>query len=96
MNQLSTAVESLNAKVERLIDLHRTSCKEIDELKLKNVELERQVTEQQTTIDEITDKNKVLSLAKSVAGGGAESLEIKLKINELVREIDKCIALLNK
>jgi hypothetical protein len=35
-------------------------------------------------------------MAKSLGGDSEKNTEMKLKINELVREIDKCISLLNK
>lgn len=40
---------------------------------------------------------KMLKLAKKIDGeDNSSSKEVKLMINEMVREIDKCIALLNK
>ena len=44
---------------------------------------------------ELSEKNKVLKLAKSLSGKQGKSTDIKLKINELIREIDKCIAQVN-
>jgi hypothetical protein len=38
----------------------------------------------------------MLKLAKTVAGSDEKTLDIKAKINDFVREIDKCIAILNK
>jgi hypothetical protein len=35
-------------------------------------------------------------MAKSLEGSNEKTLDIKQKINEFVREIDKCIVLLNK
>jgi len=54
----------------------------IQELKIKNNYLEEQ--------------NKAIRLAKDIKEDGENSLDLKLKINELVREIDKCLALLNR
>lgn len=45
-------------------------------------------------IAQLEESQKTLKLAKSLSGAG-ENTEAKLKINELVREIDKCIALLH-
>ena len=39
----------------------------------------------------------MLKLAKKIEGSGDEkNKDLKLMINEMVREIDKCIALINK
>jgi hypothetical protein len=45
---------------------------------------------------EISKKNEQLRLATHLLSGVDENGEAKQKINKLVREIDKCIALLNK
>ena len=48
-------------------------------------------------INELKDKYKILKMSKKLDGDQTEnSKEFKLKINEMVKEIDKCIALLNK
>ncbi|HSO86220.1 MAG TPA: hypothetical protein VLQ91_06695 [Draconibacterium sp.] len=45
---------------------------------------------------ELGKKNEQLRLATHILSGVDENREAKQKINKLVREIDKCIALLNK
>ena len=45
---------------------------------------------------EISRKNEQLRLATHLLSGVDENREAKQKINKLVRDIDKCIALLNK
>ena len=54
-------------------------------LKLKEIE-----------ILNLQEKVKLMSISKSVDASKQEVKETRLKINEYVREIDKCIALLNK
>jgi len=43
----------------------------------------------------LQETNKMLKLAKVLKPEGSDRKEIKLKINELVREIDRCIDILN-
>ena len=45
---------------------------------------------------ELGRKNEQLKIATHILSGVDENREAKQKINKLVREIDKCIALLNK
>ncbi len=45
---------------------------------------------------ELGRKNEQLNVANRILSGKDEDREAKKKINKLVREIDKCIALLNK
>jgi len=46
--------------------------------------------------EELVKNKEDLKFAKSLLGADEDSHEAKIKINRLVREIDKCIALLNK
>ena len=70
-----------------------------NEKKLKN-QIELLGEEKVTLKDEIVklqEQIKLLKLAKQLDGEGIEKTkEVKLMINEMLREIDKCIALINK
>jgi peptidoglycan hydrolase CwlO-like protein len=96
MSDIKSLVSSLEKKVEKLVDLHRHSSKELTALKQNNHELKKHIDEQKQTIKELEEKNKILKLSKSISGNNENTHELKLKINELIREIDKCTALLNK
>ena len=54
-------------------------------------------TNLQNEINQLQEQVKLLKLAKQLEGDSVQDTkEVKLKINEMVREIDKCIALMNK
>ena len=54
-------------------------------------------TNLQNEINQLQERVKLLKLAKQLEGDSVkDTKEVKLKINEMVREIDKCIALMNK
>lgn len=57
--------------------------------------LEDQVSELRSTLQEKDEKIKLLKLARKVAGGSTDTQGVKRQINDLVTEIDRCIALLN-
>ena len=69
-------------------------------LKEQKIQLETKVSELKNTLEqqkaEIENFNEKVKMAKSLGGDSEKNTEMKLKINELVREIDKCISLLNK
>jgi chromosome segregation ATPase len=78
-----------------------------DELKLKNHEnskikenilsKEQEISALNSNITVLNDQLKMLKLASQLDGNEVGSTtDIKLMINEMVREIDKCIALINK
>ena len=46
-------------------------------------------------LDEKNKNIKMLKLARNVAGGNTDTQGVKRQINELVNEIDRCVALLN-
>ena len=51
----------------------------------------------QKEINQLQEQVKLLKLAKQLEGDSVQDTkEVKLKINEMVREIDKWIALMNK
>lgn len=57
--------------------------------------LQQQLSGSNEKIMSLEEQNRQLRLAKAVSGGNENPGEAKDKINELVREIDKCLALLN-
>jgi hypothetical protein len=72
-------------------------------LKINNKRLKQQVAEMSEAIrmkdselNELKSKYHHLRLAKGLAGQPDEANEAKRQINRMVREIDKCIALLNR
>ena len=71
-------------KQEKLI-LQQENEDFVASLKLKEIE-----------ILNLQEKVKLMNISKSVNTSKQEVKDTRLKINEYVREIDKCIALLNK
>jgi regulator of replication initiation timing len=91
-DQLSIVVE----KTERLIALCNALQEENDLLKLENQSLSAALDVSKDKGKDLEEKLRVLKLAKSFSETNEKSLDIKQKINEFVREIDKCIVLLKK
>lgn len=96
MNDIKSIVTSLESKIEKLVDLHRQTKKELSVLQTQNNHLNQTIAQQKQTIKGLEDKHKVLKLSKSLSENNENTHELKLKVNELIREVDKCIALLNK
>jgi len=51
---------------------------------------------QKNTLNELKEQNKLIKLAKEMSPDNSDNHELKIKINELVRDIDRCIDLLNE
>ena len=96
METISTSVLNLEKLVKQLIDLHAQADKHNSTLKLTNEQLMVDKAEQQIKIVNLSDQLKTIKLAQSLAGSGdQDSRQMKTKINEYIKEIDKCLALLN-
>lgn len=83
-------------KTERLVAMYNILQEENELLKQENESLMAALETSKKQAAEQDEKLRVLKLAKSISGTNEKSLDIKQKINEFVREIDKCIVLLKK
>jgi hypothetical protein len=95
MDKVSLIVSGLEFKIKKIVDLQSQTIKENQKLKQEVLELKNIVENQKVVIKELEEKIKILKVAKTLERG-KDTYQTKVKINELVREIDKCIALLNK
>ncbi len=94
MKDLSLLVSDVKQKAEKLIEKHEILAEKNAKLlnEVEKIKQELEIKDQQ--ISELNNKVKLLKIAGSVDAGGTK--EVKLKINEMVREIDKCIAQINR
>ncbi len=83
-------------KLDKLIGLHQTMKAECNLLKEEKKRLNEQINLLTISNQDLKKKFEDLKFAKTLAGANEDSHEAKIKINKLVREIDKCISLLNK
>ena len=88
--------KSLRHKVERLISLIEETKSENSKLQEENNELKKQLDEKTSSSEELQQKYESLKLAKVMISSSTETHDAKLKVNKLVREIDRCISILNK
>lgn len=96
MSKVKPVVDEIEGKVDQPNDRLILSKEEILTLKKTIGELSNQLDLSQQKIESLNEENEKLKVAGALAGEEKESTkDVKLKINELVREIDKCIALLN-
>lgn len=95
---MKVTIQRLHNKLELLLSNYQQIKEELNTSSQKVDELSKKLEVQNETIQQLNEKNKVLKLSSSIQGDGdqGDNKAAKQKINELVREIDKCIALLNK
>jgi predicted nucleic acid-binding Zn-ribbon protein len=86
----------LNRKLDDLIGRFNTLKDEVADLKVLNGSLQELLQEKDLRIKELEVKYDRVKLSGALLGEGENALEAKRKIGELVREIDRCVALLNR
>ncbi len=94
MKDISVLVSGVRKKAERLIEKQILLKEKNEKLSNEIDKIKLELTEKNQQVSELNDKIKLLKIAGSV--GGESTKEVKLKINEMVREIDKCIAQINR
>ena len=89
-------IEELNTRLDRLLVRLESESEEKLSLRNHNMELQRKLKNQQAHISELELKYSNLKIAKSLLAENEDSHDAKIRVNRIVREIDKCIALLNR
>ena len=96
MTNQDDIVSFLEEKIIRVIDV-------AEGLRTNNIQLKRQVDElseafraKDQEMEVLESKYQSLKLAKTLTSSPEDVKNAKLRMNRMVREIDKCIALLNR
>ena len=90
------ALELLQQRVQRVLELYSSRKSENEQLIRQNKELEESIRLSQEKLKDLEEKNNKLKISKALIASSKDVHDAKLKVNRLVREIDKCIALLNR
>ncbi len=94
MEDLSLLASGVRKKVEKLIEKQSLLTEKNENLLEQIKKVKKELEEKSHHIQELENKVKMLKIAGSVDNESTK--EVKLKINEMVREIDKCIAQINR
>jgi hypothetical protein len=89
LSRLKNTIEVLISQHERITADNIRLAKELSTYKT-------QIDEYKTTTTELEQKVNRLQLAQAFTASSPDAKEARQKIGKLVREIDKCIALLNR
>jgi chromosome segregation ATPase len=86
----------LNKKIEELFEKYNDLRTKNRDLIKENDTLKRYLQERDEKVKELEIKYERIKISGALMGEGESAVEAKQKINELVREIDRCVALLNR
>lgn len=98
MSSSASRLLVINEQVQKLIEEIALLKNEKNDLNNLNLALKKEIEAHKTSLDSLNQKLQTLKLAKSISGDEKpqETTELKRKINEYIKEIDRCIALLNQ
>lgn len=94
MSQLMEKLAEVSDNVQRLGSRVTELSSENEALKTQLADVLQQLEQKKSQVTDLSEKQKLLMLARSLPSDESRK-DVKLKINDMVREIDKCIALLN-
>ena len=86
----------LNKKLDELLSRYDNLKSEYQDLRKTDEELKVILQEREERIKELEIKYERIKLSGALLGDDGNAGEARRKITELVREIDRCVALLNR
>jgi chromosome segregation ATPase len=86
----------LNNKLDKLFESYDDLRTKNRDLTKENDTLKRYLQERNEKIKELEIKYERIKISGALMGDGEVAIVAKQRINELVREIDRCVALLNR
>lgn len=92
-DNLSPRLIAIRSRIDLLIKENNDLAKAQSDIENKYRELKQLAEVQKQTIKDLEDKNKMIRIGQAVSGK-ENSRELKLKINEAIRDIDKAMGLL--
>ena len=95
MFDFETTLSGIQYKVRQLIEDNNRLKDKVLELTEANEELNEYIKNKDNKIKELIEETQILKLRNTLVQKG-DSAEIKLKINQLIRNIDKSLMLLTK
>ena len=86
----------IKQKIQLLVSALDKERQDNEVLLNQNNDLKRLLNEKEQTYIDLKEHYDRLKFAKSLQSSNQEVHDAKIKVNRIVREIDKCIALLNR
>lgn len=93
---MKETIENILDKLNKFIVLYDKLQKENQELVIEKGRIAKSLKDSDDEIKQLEEKIRMMNISNSFDKSDLEIKKARKKINEYVREIDKCIALLNK
>ena len=89
-------ISHIQAQAERVIEQHEMLEADLFAMTAERDALKVELRKQQEEIVALKAEVQRLRLAESLGGNTADKAKSRARVNQLLREVDKCIALLTK
>lgn len=89
-------LENVRQNITRLIAAYESAVEENAELRQRVGRMDAELTSCKETIRTLNDQINSLKLKDAFTSSSADTEEAKKKIDRMIRELDKCIALMEK
>jgi septal ring factor EnvC (AmiA/AmiB activator) len=89
-------LQDLELKLKKLLVEHEQLKVELSASVSDNEDLRNIIKEQNEGIKNFQNQEKITKIVTSIAEGTQSNTELKLKINEYIKEIDRCIVYLSE
>lgn len=93
---LKSNLNGLERKIMVLLNEHKTIKDELKSLKLENYELKTDIRKRDEQLSNFKNQIKITKIVDHINPEDGSVSELKRKVDEYIREIDKCIAHLSK
>ena len=94
-DRLNNELQVLERKIRLLIAQYNQEKKKSDDFESKYLEIKGLLESKEQQIQDFQNKNNISTIVDSIAVGD-EAVEVKNKIDDYIKEIDRCINQLNK
>ncbi len=96
MSEISERMQRMKAKLDKVASKGAALKSQNEQLKQELETAKSRLQAQEMRITALGEEVNRIKLAKTVVTVSGDKAEMKFKVNEMVKEIDKCIALLNR
>ncbi|TYP96059.1 hypothetical protein C7447_11018 [Tenacibaculum adriaticum] len=95
MSDILKVIHLMEVKLKNILSNYEFLKEENEALLQNNTRLQLLLQEKEQQLQKEKEKYDLLKVAKTIEGSKENTRNTKLKINALIREIDKCITQLN-
>ncbi|MGF1636086.1 MAG: hypothetical protein ACFCUU_03365 [Cyclobacteriaceae bacterium] len=94
-DRLNTELQALERRIRMLLSELNSLNNDLSSLKNENLELRSVINAKDAQIADFQNKNNISTIVDGISTGDVQVSEVKEKLNDYIKEIDKCIKYLN-